>query len=89
MVTSKVYIQLLREQLPEIPKENILLEPCMRNTAPCIAYVRRWKIAMRYPKANLVVTPADHVVMDTAEFRRVITSALSFTRIAVRFLPWA
>ena len=79
VVTSKSFASLVREQLPEIPKENILLEPCMRNTAPCIAYVA-WKIAMRYPKANLVVTPADHVVMDTAEFRRVITSALSFTK---------
>lgn len=79
VVTSKSFASLVREQLPEIPKENILLEPCMRNTAPCIAYVA-WKIAMRYPKANLVVTPADHVVMDTVEFRRVITSALSFTK---------
>lgn len=79
VVTSKNFAGLVRDQLPEIPQENILLEPCMRNTAPCIAYVA-WKIAMRHPEANLVVTPADHVVMDTVEFRRVITSALSFTK---------
>ena len=79
VVTSKNFAGLVRDQLPEIPQENILLEPCMRNTAPCIAYVA-WKIAMRHPEANLVVTPADHVVMDTVEFQRVITSALSFTK---------
>ena len=39
VVTNKQYEQIVREQLPEIPAENILLEPCRRNTAPCIAYV--------------------------------------------------
>ena len=39
VVTNKKYAALVREQLPEVPAENILLEPCRRNTAPCIAYV--------------------------------------------------
>ena len=37
VVTNKCYADLVREQLPDIPVENILLEPCRRNTAPCIA----------------------------------------------------
>lgn len=78
IVTSQQYIDLVQQQLPEIPAENILAEPCRRNTAPCIAYVA-WKIQQRYPDANIVVTPSDALVVDTAEFRRVIKQALDFT----------
>ncbi|MGI6232039.1 MAG: mannose-1-phosphate guanylyltransferase [Prevotella sp.] len=78
VVTNKKYVDLVREQLPEIPETNILKEPCRRNTAPCIAYVS-WRIKMTDPKANIVVTPSDHLVTDTEEFRRVILSSLQFT----------
>ena len=78
VVTSANYEQIIKEQLPEIPSEQILLEPCRRNTAPCIAYVS-WKIKSKNPKANIVVAPSDHVVMDVNEFRRVINSAMKFT----------
>lgn len=78
IVTNKKYDAWIKEQLPEVPAENILLEPCRRNTAPCIAYVS-WHIKAKDPKANLVITPSDHIVMDTAEFRRVITQCLKFT----------
>ena len=78
VVTSEKYADIVKEQLPGIPEDNILLEPCRRNTAPCIAYVS-WKIKARNPKANIVVTPSDHIVMDTREFVRVIKSALKFT----------
>lgn len=78
VVTSKQYADIVAEQLPDIPKGNILLEPCRRNTAPCIAYVS-WRIKSKNPKANLVVTPSDHLVTDVVEFQRVISSALQFT----------
>lgn len=78
VVTSANYEKIVHEQLPEIPSEQILLEPCRRNTAPCIAYVS-WKIKAKNPKANIVVTPSDHIVMDVNEFRRVINSAMKFT----------
>ena len=58
VVTNKKYAALVREQLPEVPAENILLEPCRRNTAPCIAYVT-WRIKAINPKANVVITPSD------------------------------
>ena len=61
-----------------MPEDHILLEPCRRNTAPCIAYVS-WKIKAKNPKANIVVTPSDHIVMDVREFGRVVTSAMNFT----------
>lgn len=78
VVTNKQYEQMVREQLPQIPAGNILLEPCRRNTAPCIAYVS-WRIKAKDPKANIVVTPSDALVLNVAEFRRVITQCLKFT----------
>ena len=77
VVTSEAYRDYVAEQLPDIPRENILLEPCRRNTAPCIAYVS-WRIKLRDAKANIVVSPSDHLVLNVPEFKRVVTSALKF-----------
>lgn len=78
VVTSSRYKEIVREQLPSLPESNILLEPCMRNTAPCIAYAA-WKIKKKDASANIIVSPADHVVTDTEEFRRVMKEGLLFT----------
>ena len=78
IVTSEKYKSIVREQLPSIPESQILLEPCMRNTAPCIEYVAR-KIYAKYPEANLVFSPADHIVLDVNTFRNVIKNSLEFT----------
>ena len=78
VVTNERYAAIVHEQLPEIPLENILKEPCRRNTAPCIAYVS-WRIKNADPKANIVVAPSDHIVTNPTEFRRVITACLKFT----------
>lgn len=75
VVTSEKYKKYVREQLPAIPEDNILLEPCMRSTAPCIAYVS-WKIASRDASANLVFSPADHIVLDVVKFRESVSKAL-------------
>ena len=78
VVTNQKYAPIVEEQLPNIPKANILCEPCRRNTAPCIAYVS-WRIKSNDPKANIVVTPSDHIVMDITEFQRVIKDCMRFT----------
>lgn len=78
VVTSAEYAVKVHEQLPDIPREQILLEPVARNTAPCIAYACR-KIAAHHPEANVVVTPADALVKETARFTSVIDNALAFT----------
>jgi mannose-1-phosphate guanylyltransferase len=78
VVTSRNYVDIVREQLPGIPAANILAEPEARNTAPCIAYAC-WKIRARHPEANIVVTPSDALVLDAEEYRRVISLALDFT----------
>ena len=78
VLTNHKYADLVHEQLPEVPVGNILREPCRRNTAPCIAYVS-WRIKNTNVNANIVVTPSDHIVKDTEEFRRVIMQGLNFT----------
>jgi mannose-1-phosphate guanylyltransferase len=80
VVTNAAYVDIVREQLPEMPAEHILAEPAARNTAPCIAWAC-WRIREEDPNANVVVTPADAVVMNPEEFRRVINNALNFTNI--------
>ncbi len=77
VVTSEAYRDIVAEQLPDMPAENILLEPCRRNTAPCIAYVS-WRIKLMDPKANIVVSPSDHLVLNVPEFQRVVSSALQY-----------
>lgn len=78
VVTNKKYADVVREQLSEMPADHVLCEPCRRNTAPCIAYVS-WRIKSQDPKANVVVTPSDHIVTNVEEFRRVIKQCLEFT----------
>lgn len=78
VVTSANYVDIVKQQLPDIPEANILAEPAARNTAPCIAYAS-WKIKMVCPEANIVVTPSDALVLNDEEYRRVITCALRFT----------
>ena len=78
VVTSEKYKSIVKEQIPNIPETQILMEPCMRNTAPCIEYVSR-KIYAKNPEANLVFSPADHIVLDVNAFREVIKNSLEFT----------
>ena len=78
VVTNVRYADIVHEQLPEIPIDHILLEPCRRNTAPCIAYVS-WRIKKIDPKANVVVAPSDHIVTNGSEFKRVVNTCLKFT----------
>ena len=78
VVTGEKYVGLVKEQLPAIPQDQILAEPEGRNTAPCIAYAS-WKIKQKDPQANIVVTPADALVLKTQEFADTIAKALAFT----------
>lgn len=77
VVTSKQYESYVREQLPDIPESNVLLEPCRRNTAPCICYVS-WKIKKANPRANVVVAPSDHLITDIEAFRNAVNDSLEF-----------
>lgn len=78
VVTNAAYVDIVKQQIPDMPASHILAEPAARNTAPCIAWAC-WSIKKEDPQANVVVTPADAVVMNPEEFRRVIKNALEFT----------
>ncbi|MCR5132764.1 MAG: mannose-1-phosphate guanylyltransferase [Bacteroidales bacterium] len=78
VVTSASYVDIVKEQLPDIPASHILAEPEPRNTAPCIAYAC-WKIHSVNPDANIVVTPADALVINVQKFAAAIRKALNTT----------
>ena len=78
VVTNQSYADIVQEQLPNMPADLILCEPCRRNTAPCIAYVS-WRIKSTDPKANIVVTPSDHIVLNIEEFQRIVKACMTFT----------
>lgn len=61
VVTNAAYTELVGEQLPELPAENILAEPCARNTAPCIAFAAA-VIKRKYDDAIMLVLPSDHLI---------------------------
>jgi len=75
VVTSQQYKTLVKEQLPLIIDDHILLEPFRKNTAPCIAYAT-YKLMERDPEASVVVAPSDHLILNDAEFLHTIEAAL-------------
>ena len=77
VVTNKAYKQLVLEHLPILKPDQVLCEPARRNTAPCIAYAA-YHIQSRCKEANIVVTPADHLVTNEVEFQRIIRLGFDF-----------
>ena len=77
VVTNKAYKQLVLEHLPMLRPDQVLCEPARRNTAPCIAYAA-YHIQSRCADANIVVTPADHLVTNETEFQRIIRLGFDF-----------
>lgn len=75
ILTNEAYIQLVTKQLPDLDKSQILAEPIMRNTAPCIAYGSH-KILKLDPEASIIVAPSDHLILDSEEFIRCINKSL-------------
>ncbi len=77
VVTSEEYSEIVVEQLPDIPKENIVAEPSRKNTAPCVAYIS-FKLLQKDPEASLIVAPSDHMILDGENFKKITTQALAF-----------
>lgn len=79
VVTHERYKQLVLEHLPELGENQVLGEPVGRNTAPCIAYAA-WRLRAMdsSPDAAMVVTPADHLILDEEGFREVIDEGFDF-----------
>lgn len=77
--TGQMYVDLVKEQLPELPEKNIIVEPEGRNTAPCIA-LSAFVINRYYNDATMVVLPSDHLIKDENEFREIVGSADKFIK---------
>jgi len=75
--TGKMYVDLVKEQLPELPERNIIVEPEGRNTAPCIA-LSALVIQRYYKDANMIVLPSDHLIKDEEKFRDIIKTSNTF-----------
>ena len=75
VVTNDVYKELVLTQLPDMKAEQVLCEPFRRNTAPCVAYAN-FKIAELCPDANVIVAPADHLVLNEQRFEEIIDLAI-------------
>lgn len=77
VITNVQYEGLVKEQLPELAADRILLEPARRNTAPCIAWASSY-IRQLNPDANLIVAPSDHLVLREDEFIKAMMNGLEF-----------
>lgn len=76
IVTNDDYADLIDQQLPETPKDNILFEPVRRNTAPCVAY-GCYKIHDKNPNANILVAPSDHLIIKEEDYLNAIRAAFN------------
>jgi mannose-1-phosphate guanylyltransferase len=77
VLTNEKYNDIVLEQLPKIKPEQVLLEPAMRNTAPCILYASL-KIQKQNPDAVMVVAPSDHWIEDEAAFAKNLQQCFDF-----------
>lgn len=77
IVTNEKYADLIRQQLPQMNDNQILLEPDRRNTAPAIAYAT-YHIKACNPRANIVVAPSDHLIFKEDVFLDNLKKALDF-----------
>jgi len=75
IVTHETHLELLKEQLPQVAENQLLSEPIMRNTAPCIAYACH-KIKAINSEATIIVAPSDHLILDENSFQEAIVKAL-------------
>ena len=77
LITNEQYGSLIKQQLPQIKEDQILLEPARRNTAPCIAWAAHHIKAIN-PNAKMMVAPSDHLIINVEKFRDSVIDAFDF-----------
>jgi len=80
IVTGTKYMALVKEQLPDLPLRNIIIEPVGRNTAPCIA-LSAFHINKIYEDATIAVLPSDHLIEDEENFLEILSCADEFVNV--------
>lgn len=79
VITNNDYAQLVADQIPEIPAQNIICEPSRNNTAPCIAYAA-FKLFKENPEAVMVIVPSDHLILKEQEYLKIINEGVAFAK---------
>jgi mannose-1-phosphate guanylyltransferase len=74
IVTNELYAELIHAQLPELPLENIIIEPVGRNTAPCVGLASLF-IEEKFPDSTMIVLPSDHIVQNEEGFIQILKTA--------------
>ncbi len=77
IVTAQEYVDIVKNQLPNFPEENIIAEPSRKSTAPCIAYIA-FKLLKKDPKAVMLAAPSDNLILETDEFVKTAKKAMGF-----------
>ena len=77
IITHEPYVPLVKKHLPDVSPNNVISEPSRKNTAPSAAYISH-KIYALNPKANIILTPSDHFIVDERTFERQVFEALDF-----------
>lgn len=77
ILTNIAYREMVKRDIPEIEYSQILCEPCRRNTAPCILYAAN-RILSVDSEANMIITPADHIIIGERDYMRAINQSLNF-----------
>ena len=75
--TCREYLEMSREQLPDVPELNFIVEPINRNTAPSVAWAAM-RILKREPEANVIIVPSDQMVLNEASFMRSVELGFSY-----------
>lgn len=75
IATNKRYKEPILEQLPDVPEDNIIIEPMKRDTAPAIGLAALY-IENKYPDSTMIVLPADHLVKNEERFREILQKAV-------------
>ena len=83
--TNEEYVDLVKEQLPEVSADRIMAEPIHRNTAPSMAWANH-RISMLNPDACIINTPSDRAIFNEEAFRKNVLEGLAFVAANDRFL---
>jgi len=75
--TCREYLEMSREQLPDVPERNFIVEPINRNTAPSVAWAAM-RILKREPEANVIIVPSDQMVLNEASFTHSVELGFSY-----------
>ncbi|MCS7464256.1 mannose-1-phosphate guanylyltransferase/mannose-6-phosphate isomerase [Paenibacillus doosanensis] len=79
IVTNELYAELIRAQIPNLPADNIIIEPIGRNTAPCVG-LASLIIEEKFPDSTMVVLPSDHIIENDEGFIKILRTAVEVAR---------